>query len=667
MGAREQKIYEFGPFCLETGERVLLRAGVPVRLPRKAYETLLLLVERGGHIVEKDEFLQTIWPETFVEEGSLTVNISLLRKTLGEFQPGHQYIETVPRRGYRFVVPVKRGGAGEAALSASARAAAGVLVETTQRPQAARIVAALVPAPPVALRAAEAIAAPPVAPPAHKPSVRRLPLLLAVSVMAAALAIGVYFIFRHRAAARTAAQPRTLAILPFVNLKPDAATDFLGFSLADGIISKLGDLHTLVVRPSSYVYKYRNQPPDPRKAAEDLKADTLLTGTFLKEGDELRISAQLIDVPSNKTLRQYTDILQYEKLSTVQDKVAQRVIAELPLDLTPAEQERLKPAAARPVLAYEYYLRGVDYYYAENYLKAIEALQESVKLDPTYARAWARLGSAYSVHGSLNFGGREFYDRAQAAYEQALKLDPAQPEARAYLADLLVDTGRFERAVPLLRAVLRADPDDALARWELSYAYRFGGRLAESIVEGERSRAADPNLVLASAPFSAYLYTGQYERFIQSLHGTDDSALLTFYRGLGYYYLQNNERASADFDRAYELDPTLLAANVGRALRAALSGRNEAGLQVLRQVEARIEQSGVIDGESAYKVAQAYAVLNDRAAALRMLRRSIESGFVCYPYIARDPLLEKLRTEPAYAPLLQQARTRHEEFSRKFF
>jgi TolB-like protein len=488
-------------------------------------------------------------------------------------------------------------------------------------------------------------------------------------VLVAAVGIALFIAVRARRqkTARVDNQPRTLAILPFVNLKPDADSDFLSFSLADAINVKLGNIHTLTVRPSASVSKYRNQTPDPNKVADELHVNTLLTGTYLKEGDELRINAQLIDVRDNKIVRQYATTLKYERLSTVQDEVALHVLEELGLTLTPAELERLQADRDRPALAYEYYLRGVDYYYAEDYLKAIEALKQSVALDANYAPAWARLGSAYSVHGSLNFGGREFYDRAQTAYERALALDPNQHEARAFLADLLVDTGRFEQAVPLLRTVFATHPDDALARWELSYAYRFGGMLEQSIAEAERSRAADPNLELASAPFSAYLYTGQYERFIQSLQRADSSGLLTFYRGLGFYYLQDWTHATTDFDRAYELDPSLLAAQVGHALRFGLSGQKAEGVKVLRQVEARIDQSGVIDGESLYKVAQAYAVLGDRAASLRMLRRSIEGGFVCYPYFTSDPLLDNVRADSAYAAIIEQARVRHEEFKRKYF
>ena len=137
--------------------------------------------------------------------------------------------------------------------------------------------------------------------------------------------------------------PRSLAILPFRNLNGDPETDFLGFSLADEIITKLDYVNALTVRPSSSVDKYRNQIVDPKKVAADLNVDTLLTGTFIKDGDDLRITAQLVDVKPDKILWREAIDLKYDKLLTVQDRVAQQIIKQLELNLSPAEAANLKP------------------------------------------------------------------------------------------------------------------------------------------------------------------------------------------------------------------------------------------------------------------------------------------------------------------------------------
>jgi serine/threonine-protein kinase len=458
----------------------------------------------------------------------------------------------------------------------------------------------------------------------------------------------------------------TLAVLPFRNLHPDPQTDFLGFSLADAIITKLGYVSALTVRPSSSVDKYRNLSIDPQKAGEELHVDTLLTGSFLRDGDDLRITAQLIDVKPDKILWQDTIDLKYDRLLTVQDTVSQQILKGLAVKLSPSEQERLKPERAVNSEAYEYYLRGVDLYALNDFAGAIRMLEKSTAIDPNYAPAWAHLGGAYTTSASLQFGGREQYTKAQAAYEKAIALDPALAEVRVYMANMLTDTGRVEQAVPLMREVLAINPRNAEAHWELGYAYRFGGALQESARESELARQNDPSVKRNSSAMNAYLYLGEYDKFLQSLP-SNDSMYVLFYHGFGEYHVGNREQARRDFDRAYELDPTLLPANVGKALSYGIAGDPAKGLLLLKDTEKRILSLGVGDAESMYKVAQAYAELGDKASALAMLRRTIEGGFFPYPYFERDPLLNNIRQEPEFATLMNQARQRYQQFEMRFF
>lgn len=190
--------------------------------------------------------------------------------------------------------------------------------------------------------------------------------------------------------------------------------------------------------------------------------------------------------------------------------------------------------------------------------------------------------------------------------------------------------------------------------------------LNESIEQGERARAIDPNVKINSSAFNSYLYTGQYDRFISSLPAGDDSAFVVFYRGLGNYYLKNSEQAAADFDRAYEMYPQLYN-RVGKALSYAIRDKKPVALDILRDVEREIVQSGVGDAEGIYKVAQAYAVMGEKESALRVLRRSIELGFFCSDYFRNDPMLDSLRGETAFNEVMEIARNRHERFKRTFF
>ncbi len=491
-------------------------------------------------------------------------------------------------------------------------------------------------------------------------------LLWSTAVLVIALAVLGYFFIRKSSTAPAASSARSLAILPFRNLNGDPKTDFLGFSLADEIITKLDYVNSLTVRPSSSIDKYRDQVVDPKKVATDLNVNTLLTGTFIKEGDDLRITAQLVDVKPDKILWTEAIDLKYDNLLTVQDQVAQQIVKELRLNLSPAEAANFKPQKPINSAAYEDYLRGIDLYSLNDFDGAIEMLEKATAIEPNYAPAWAHLGRAYTTNASLQFGGREQYGKAEAAYNKAIALNPALVEPKIYLANLLTDTGRVEQAVPLLRSVLQDNPNNAEAHWELGYAYRFAGMLKESVAECEKARQNNPQVKISSSAMNSYLYLGEYERFLQSLPGID-SAYILFYRGLAEYYINHRDEAAADFDTAYGKNPSLLPVNVGKALSYGIKHDNARGLKLLRETEDRIEERGVSDPEGIYKVAQAYAVLGDRNSALHMLRHSIGGGFFCYPYFVRDPLLQNLRDVAEFRELMSQALRRHDQFKATFF
>ena len=497
--------------------------------------------------------------------------------------------------------------------------------------------------------------------PSRRPSLRWLGLVLALAILVPA----VYTVYRKVADRKT---PRTLAILPFQSLRDDPQYEFLGFSLADAVITKLGPVRSLAVRPSSAVQKYRNgRTFDIAKIAADLHVNTLLTGNYIRDGDDLRITAQLIDATTQNLLWKGAFDVQYQKLLSVHDSVAQNIIRGLELSLSPLEAERLKPEAQVDPRAYDLYLRGVDLYARNEFRAAIDNLRKSADIDPSFALTWAELGRAHTANASFEFGGREEYRQAQAAYEKALSLRPMLLEARIYMANLLTDTGRVERAVPLLRSVLEENPNHAEAHWELGYAYRFAGMLKESVQECERARLLDPGVKLNSSALNAYLYLGRYDQFLESIPNIPDSALMLFYRGFAQYHKGQRAEAARYFDAAYDLRPSMLQARIGKALREELRNRTREGVAVLNETENEFAQRGVGDPEALYKIAQAYAVLGEAAPAVRTLRLSVENGFFSYPYFSVDPLLDRIRNAGDFASILAHARQRHEAFKKAFF
>jgi DNA-binding winged helix-turn-helix (wHTH) protein len=363
-------LYQFCRFRFDPENHSLESEGNPISLTPKAFEILLVLVQNGTRLTTKEELMRKVWPDSFAEEANLTVNISALRRHLGETPGGQQYIETVPKKGYRFAVPVSQ-----------------------------------------------------------------------------------------------------------LRVNDDA--------------------------------------------------------TFLREGDDLRIACQLIDVKTENLLWKGAFDLKYDKLLTVQDQVAQQIIRGLEVTLSASEAGRLKTDEAVSPLAYEYYLRGVDLYSKGDFPMAIKMLAKSTQLGQQFALAWAHLGRSYTANASFQLGGAEQYHKAEAAFAKALSLQPDEIDARIYLANMYTDTGRVEKAVPLLREAFKTNPNHAEIHWELGYAHRFAGMLFESVSECERARQLDPGVKLNSSTPNGYLYLGRYDQFLQSLPKTEDVALIVFYRGLG--------------------------------------------------------------------------------------------------------------------------------------
>jgi DNA-binding winged helix-turn-helix (wHTH) protein/TolB-like protein len=640
-------LYEFCRFRFDAENHLLERDGSPVSLTPKAFEILLVLVQNGRKLTSKEELMRRVWPDSFVEEANLTVNISALRRQLGETPEGQQYIETVPRKGYRFAIPI---------IQIETKSVGREKPSPAAEPAAGHEVVAVSNGTPVLNAPAKARFGPRI-------------LVLGLSFLVLVLAGLGYAAYRYRTVSQRAVThpPRRLAVLPFQNLQQDPNTDFLGYSLADAVITKLGYVRELSVRPSYAVQKYRSQVIDIRKAAADLDVDTLLTGTFLRDGDDLRIACQLIDVKTENLLWKGAFDLKYDKLLMVQDTVARQVIHGLELTLSPSEQDRLKAEATMSPVAYEYYLRGVDLYSTGDFPMAAKMLEKSTELAPRYAPSWANLGKSYTANASFELGGADHYRKAEAAFARALEIQPDELDAQIYMANMFTDTGRVEQAVPLLRQALKTNPNKSEIHWELGYAYRFAGMLKESVAEGELARQLDPSVKLNSSALNGYLYLGEYDRFLASLPKTDDVPFIVFYRGFGEYYEKNWQEAENNFDRAYDLDRSVLQAIIGKALSFGLKGQKQKGITILQALEATIRQRGVMDPEAIYKIAQAYAQLGDRAAGLRVLRHSIENGFFPYPYFANDPLLDVLRKEDGFPSLLDAARQRHQAFKTRFF
>ncbi|MBV8808886.1 MAG: winged helix-turn-helix domain-containing protein [Acidobacteriaceae bacterium] len=638
-------LVRFANFEVDVRAGELRRDGNKVRLQEQPFLLLTVLLESAGEVVTREELRERLWaPDTFVDfDHRLAVAVSKLRDALRDSAEKPKFVATVGRRGYRFV--------GQLECIDSLFAAPNVqIVETlppSSQPADQGDIPELTPREPARLGTGRLI-------------------FVASAAFVILLSVIALWKFVHIRSGKEQPLPtRSLAILPLQNHGQDSNSDFLGLSLADVLITKLAYVSSLSIRPSAAVEKYRGAAIDLQKVATDLKVDTLLTGSFIRDGDNLRITYQLVDAKTEKILGQGVIDLKYDNLLTVQDRVTNQLISELQLSLSPSEAERLKPEKPVNPLAYEYFLQGLDFHGQHKFPLAIKMLEKSTSIDPNYAPAWAYLGASYNSDAAFELGGREQYRRAEAAYERALALRPNLLDAQMFLANLLVDTGKVEQAVPLLRDALKTNRNNAAAHWELGYAYRFAGMLEESVAECKRARELAPLVKGNGSVLNTYLYLGRYREFLESLP-VDDSSFTLFYRGFGEFHEKEFDQASKDFDRAYELDPTLYA-GIGKALSDSIHQRKGEGLELLSDLERQIKERGVGDPEATYKIAEAYAVLGDKIAAMRVLRTSVESGFFSYPYIANDPLLKGLHKQPQFDAILSAARQRHEAFKSSLF
>src|SRR6476620_8498915 len=348
MIQRSLHFYEFGPFRLNATERLLQRGGEIVALTPKVFDTLLVLIENSGHIVEKTQLMEQLWPDSFVEESSLTQNISLLRKALSEGDNESNYIETIPKRGYRFVAQVNERH--ELTNGAALLDIGDVFGSERQF---------------------EPIPAPAIQNVARKPSKHYIEVLAVVAVLFGI----VTFIYwsRHRSTQEPLGL-RSIAVLPFKTIGADTQTDLLGLGMADALIIKLSKLDQLTVLPTSSVFRYTNRDKDATLIGKDLGVEGILDGTMQRDGDLVRVTAQLIRLKDGKTIWSGKFDERYSSIFLLQDSISEQLTASLSPQVDQAQQPKSGAHPTDNVEAYQSYLTGLYFWNRrthENLPKAI--------------------------------------------------------------------------------------------------------------------------------------------------------------------------------------------------------------------------------------------------------------------------------------------------------
>jgi DNA-binding winged helix-turn-helix (wHTH) protein/TolB-like protein/Tfp pilus assembly protein PilF len=640
--------YEFGPFQLVPEERQLMREGTPVALPPKAFDTLLILVERSGHVVKKDELISTVWPDAFVEENNLNQYVSLLRKVLdndGGRPDG--YIETVRRYGYRFTGDVRRSDDEfREVLHQRTRTRVVVKDETIQELRQTLVTQNDVSAGPNGWRSRRA----------------RLAAIFGSGALLAGITVGA-FLWRHaNQPNQTLTRPaiHSLAVLPFRSLTVEAGDEYLGLSIADSLITKLGKIGRLNVRPTSAVQRYGGESREPLALGRELKVDAVLDGRFQKAGDQIRVTAQLINVSDGTLL--WTG--QFDKRSTdllaVQDSIAEQTVQAMRLQLSAWERERLAKPATTNAEAYQAYLKGRYFWNkrsVEGFNKAIENFRQAIELDPNYAQAYAGLADCNNLLSEYTpVAPKDSFPAARQAANKALEIDESLAEAHTSLAYILFNyewdwqgaEREFNRAVEL-------NPNYATAhQWYAEYLMMMG-RLDEAQNEFARALQIDPlSLIINAEQGLPALTAGRYDEAIEK------------------------------FQKAVDLDPNFEPAHVYLRVAYELSGRPDqalsellvemrfAGLspEVMNTLKKAYERQGLRalwqqdlayqmrqrreTTYSSYIIAQTHARLGDKEEAMNWLEQAYKEHDRFLIGSRQDPAFTDLHSDRRYQDLLRR-------------
>src|SRR5215469_6902804 len=319
-------IYQFGEFRIDPQERLLIRDGNPIPLTPKAFETLLALVENSGHVVKKDDLMKRVWPDAFVEEVNLAQNVSVIRRVLDS--DGEQYIETVPKLGYRLIVKATAIGEPEQSAEVS-------------------------PTSPIAVAEKARVAASP-----NEPRDKKRSMAVGLAALLVIASIGVIWVLRTRTARAAPVRISSLAVLPLENLSKDPEQEYFADGMTDALITDLAKIHALRVISRTSVMPYKGKRRPMPEIAQELKVDAIVEGTVMRSGDRVRITAQLIEAPSDRHLWAESYERDLRDVVALQDDVAKAIAGEIKVTLTAPEETRL--SSARPVdpAAQEAYLRG---------------------------------------------------------------------------------------------------------------------------------------------------------------------------------------------------------------------------------------------------------------------------------------------------------------------
>lgn len=633
-------VYEFGSFILDPEGKTLYAAGRPVHLPAKEFETLRLLVENNGRALSKDELMSAIWGETYVEEVNLAKQVSKLRKILKS--EGTDYIETIPKHGYRF----------SADLRLARPAAADPAVIERQIVRRLTISREIETGDENYLPEDESVRLLP----AKKRSSRRFLLAGAAALI---VALGFYFwLTGGTEGVNDPAAIRSVAVLPFSSVGSADGDDLLRLGLTDALITKLGSLERIVVRPTNAVRAFDGQ--ESVAAGRSLRVDGVLNGNIQRAEDQVRVTVQLVDVRDGHLVWGGTFNEKFTDIFRVQDAIAAQVARSFELTLTGEELEKINKHYTTNPDAHYAYVKGRLYWNkrtAENFLEAIGHFNEAIRLDPNYALAYAGLADSYSLLADYRGApSHEAYEKANAAALKALELDENLAEAHTSLAYVkMYSSWDWKGSESAYQRAIKLNPNYATShQWYSEYLAGMG-RFDEALSEIRRAKEIDPlSPVINAGEVWILYYARRYDEAIG--HGRRLAEMNPQFAEVHEY-----------LKRSYDQKGMYREAIESRQTRRKLAGLDPAMTPPIKRAAAaqnttdywkgRLEQE-LADSQSeppsTFDLAEIYAQLGEKDKAFEWLEKAFAERTYTMMYLNVAPNLDPLRSDPRFADMLRR-------------
>jgi len=476
-------------------------------------------------------------------------------------------------------------------------------------------------------------------------------LLGSLAMLATVLAaVGAYF-WKHREVAN-AEQKNAIAVLPLQNMNGDISVDYLRFALADELTSVLSYSRSLEVRPSSVTRRYVELDLDPRKVGQQLHVGRLLTGHFLRQGEQLTVTLEAIDVPNDRLLWQGSTTASVNDLISLQSQLSTKVQQGLLPALGVAAGALSTASRPKSQEAYDLYLHSLALPHDPGPNKdAIAVLEHVVREDRSYAPAWEALGQRYYFDSEYGGGGEEMFQRSSAAYERALSLDPNREMAASNLIVNRVERGELGRAYDAATDLVRRRPQSADAHFALSYVLRYAGMQEKAAQECNAARSHDPGNFSFRSCAWAFMELGQTDRAMDFVHldaGSEWAAWAAPYVYLTAGNVAQAREAAKSVAKAPYYHRDLMIACTQTPRPADLD-------RIMREAESSVMTEP--DPEEWYHVGALMAYCGQKDAALRLLKSAVQQNYCAYSALLDDPLLKNLRKETAFNEVLTAAST----------